>query len=86
MGRHFKNVGTLLTVVVFYRNLLGLSDLSKKLCGRSFSDVRPGGLGLHFILDGVDVMQYKRQARRNQLRLVKYLPGAEARPPIAKGE
>ena len=58
----------------------------KKLCGRSFSDVRPGGLGLHFILDGVDVMQYKRQARRNQLRLVKYLPGAEARPPIAKGE
>lgn len=58
----------------------------KKLCGRSLDDVRPGGLGLHFIAGGVDVMQYQRQARRNRLRLVKYLPVAKPRPRIVKGK
>ena len=58
----------------------------KKLCGRSFDDVRPGGLGMHFIQEGVDVMQYKSLGRRNRLRLVKYLPDAESQPQIAKGE
>jgi anti-sigma regulatory factor (Ser/Thr protein kinase) len=59
---------------------------SKKLCGRSLDDIRPGGLGMHFIQEGVDVMEYKRHARRNRLRLVKYLPVAEPKPEIAKGE
>jgi anti-sigma regulatory factor (Ser/Thr protein kinase) len=58
----------------------------KKLCGRSLDDVRPGGLGLHFIQDGVDVMQYTSQARENRLRLVKYLPTANLETEIAKGE
>ena len=58
----------------------------KNLCGRSLDDVRPGGLGLHFIQGGVDVMQYKRQARKNRLRLVKYLPAAKSEPRIAKGK
>jgi len=58
----------------------------KKLCGRSLDDVRPGGLGLHFIQEGVDVMQYTSQAHRNRLRLVKYLPAAESKSKIAKGE
>ena len=58
----------------------------KDLCGRSLDDVRPGGLGLHFIQGGVDVMQYKSEARKNQLRLVKYLPAARSRPRIAKGK
>jgi serine/threonine-protein kinase RsbW len=58
----------------------------KKLCGRSLDDVRPGGLGLHFIQEAVDVMQYTSQAHRNRLRLVKYLSGAESNPKIAKGE
>lgn len=57
----------------------------KKLCGRSLDDVRPGGLGLHFIQGGVDFMQYRRQAGRNQLRLVKYLPPAKPEPRFAKG-
>lgn len=48
----------------------------KKLCGRPFDDIRPGGLGMHFIQEGVDVMQYSRRAGRNRLRLVKYLPAA----------
>lgn len=58
----------------------------KNLCGRSLDDVRPGGLGLHFIQGGVDVMQYNSQARKNRLRLVKYLPAAERKPRIAKGK
>ena len=57
----------------------------KKLCGRSLDDVRPGGLGLHFIQNAVDVMQYKRETRKNRLRLVKYLPAAKSEPQIAKG-
>jgi serine/threonine-protein kinase RsbW len=57
----------------------------KKLCGRSLDDVRPGGLGLHFIEDAVDVMQYTSQARGNRLRLVKYLPEAKAQKKIVKG-
>ncbi len=58
----------------------------KKLCGRSLDDVRPGGLGMHFIQDGVDVVHYTSQAHRNRLRLVKYLPAPKSEPQIAKGE
>jgi serine/threonine-protein kinase RsbW len=58
----------------------------KKLCGRSLDDVRPGGLGLHFIQHGVDVMQYTRQAHRNRLRLVKYLAAAKLESKISKGK
>ena len=58
----------------------------KNLRGRPLEDVRPGGLGLHFIQGGVDVMQYQRKARRNRLRLVKYLPAARPEPRIAKGK
>ena len=58
----------------------------KKLCGRPLDDVRPGGLGMHFIQQGVDVWQYTSQAHRNRLRLVKYFPATESEPKIAKGE
>jgi anti-sigma regulatory factor (Ser/Thr protein kinase) len=58
----------------------------KEMCGRSLDDVRPGGLGLHFIQDSVDVMQYRSQAGRNRLRLVKYLPAGKSEPQIAKGK
>jgi anti-sigma regulatory factor (Ser/Thr protein kinase) len=64
----------------------GVAADSKKLCGRSLDDVRPGGLGLHFIQDGVDVMQYTSQAHTNRLRLVKYLPTANLETEITKGE
>ena len=58
----------------------------KNLSGRSLSDIRPGGLGLHFIQGGVDAMQYKSQAGKNRLRLVKYLPAEKSEPRIAKGK
>lgn len=64
----------------------GVCANRKKLCGRSLDDVRPGGLGMHFIQEAVDVMQYSRRSGKNQLRLVKYLPAAESEPEIAKGE
>jgi anti-sigma regulatory factor (Ser/Thr protein kinase) len=57
----------------------------KKFCGRPLDDVRPGGLGMHFIQSGVDVAQYSRRANTNRLRLVKYLPAQTPDRTSAKG-
>jgi len=57
----------------------------KKLHSRSLDDVRPGGLGIHFIKDAVDVMKYTSRAHTNRLRLVKYLPAVASETKIAKG-
>ena len=48
-----------------------------KLCGRALEDVRPGGLGLHFIRECMDTVEFRRSWGRNQLRLVKLLHKAE---------
>ncbi len=45
----------------------------KKLTARSLDEVKPGGLGLHFMRDSMDIMQHRRVKGVNQLRLVKYL-------------
>ena len=45
----------------------------KKLCGRALEDVKPGGLGLHFIRECMDTVEFGRKRGRNQLRLVKFL-------------
>jgi len=45
-----------------------------KLCGRALEDVKPGGLGLHFIRESMDALEFRRKHGRNQLRLVKFLP------------
>jgi anti-sigma regulatory factor (Ser/Thr protein kinase) len=45
----------------------------KKLCGRALEDIRPGGLGLHFIRESMDTVEFSRRKGRNQLRLVKIL-------------
>jgi serine/threonine-protein kinase RsbW len=44
-----------------------------KLRGRPLEDVRPGGLGLHFIRENMDAVEFRRTAGRNRLRLVKFL-------------
>jgi len=44
-----------------------------KLYGRELEDVRPGGLGLHFIKQSMDTVEFRRRWGRNQLRLVKWL-------------
>jgi len=43
------------------------------MCGRALEDVRPGGLGLHFIRESMDTVEFSRRNGRNQLRLVKIL-------------
>jgi len=45
-----------------------------KLCGRALEDVKPGGLGLHFIRESMDALEFRRKNGRNQLRLIKFLP------------
>ena len=44
-----------------------------KLRGRLLEDVRPGGLGLHFIRQNMDAVEFRRTAGRNRLRLVRFL-------------
>jgi serine/threonine-protein kinase RsbW len=51
-----------------------------KLCGRAFEDVRPGGLGLHFIQEAMDTVEYERMGDTNCLRLAKYLQPAKLHP------
>ncbi len=40
--------------------------------GRELSDVRPGGLGTHFITQIMDQVEYEPLPGRNQMRLVKH--------------
>jgi len=51
----------------------GVTANPKKMCGRALEDVRPGGLGLHFIRECMDTVEFSRRKGRNQLRLVKIL-------------
>ena len=55
----------------------GISVDGSKLCGRDLEDVRPGGLGLHFIKESMDAVEFRRHWGRNQLRLVKFLHASE---------
>jgi serine/threonine-protein kinase RsbW len=51
----------------------GVAADPKKMRSRPLDDIRPGGLGIHFIQQSVDLMEYKRIASTNRLRLLKYL-------------
>lgn len=50
----------------------GVAFDHKKLKERCLDEVKPGGLGLHFIRDSVDIMEHSRVRGTNQLRLVKF--------------
>lgn len=53
-----------------------------KLRGRRLDEIKPGGLGLHFIRQSMDTVEYQRVGTTNQFRLVKYLqPSTQARTP-----
>ena len=45
-----------------------------RLGARSLDEIKPGGLGLHFIRESMDVVSYTRADNANRLRLVKLLP------------
>lgn len=44
-----------------------------KLRGRPLEEIRPGGLGLHFMREAMDTVEFFRKGPRNRTRLVKYL-------------
>ena len=51
-----------------------------KLRGRRLDEIKPGGLGLHFIRQSMDIVEYQREGSTNQFRLVKYLqPSTQSR-------
>jgi anti-sigma regulatory factor (Ser/Thr protein kinase) len=53
-----------------------------KLRGRRLDEIKPGGLGLHFIRQSMDTVEYRRSGDRNEFRLVKYLqPSTQSRTP-----
>lgn len=43
------------------------------LRGRSLEEIKPGGLGLHYIRESMDVVEFSRSGGTNQLRLVRSL-------------
>jgi serine/threonine-protein kinase RsbW len=45
-----------------------------KLRGRKLDEIKPGGLGLHFMRQSMDIVEFRRSRGANVLRLVKYLP------------
>jgi anti-sigma regulatory factor (Ser/Thr protein kinase) len=47
-----------------------------KLRGRALDELRPGGLGLHFIHEAMDTVEFRRKGLTNRLRLVKYVAPA----------
>ena len=49
-----------------------------KLRGRRLDEIKPGGLGLHFIRQSMEVVEFKRARGKNQLRLRKYLQPVDA--------
>ncbi len=44
-----------------------------KFQGRPLDEIRPGGLGLHFIHRAMDTVEFTRKGSTNRLYLVKYL-------------
>lgn len=45
----------------------------KKLQGRPLGEIRPGGLGLHFMKQSMDKIEFQRKNGKNVLRMVKFL-------------
>lgn len=55
----------------------GVAADPKKLRGRPLEEVRPGGLGLHFIKQSMDVVEFSRKNGKNLLRMVKHLASSK---------
>src|SRR5260370_10795508 len=51
----------------------GVTANPEKMCGRAPEDVRPGGLGLHFIRECMDTVEFTHSNGRNHPRLVEIL-------------
>jgi anti-sigma regulatory factor (Ser/Thr protein kinase) len=51
----------------------GVPAKPERLKGRALDEIRPGGLGLHFIRQSMDEVEFSRKKGKNLLRMVKYL-------------
>jgi serine/threonine-protein kinase RsbW len=51
-----------------------------KLSGRPLDQIRPGGLGLHFMRQSMDKVEFSRKHGKNRLRMVKYLASTKTEP------
>ena len=51
----------------------GIAADPKRLKGRPLDEVRPGGLGIHFMKKSMDIVEFHRKSGKNLLRMVKYL-------------
>lgn len=51
----------------------GAAGDPSKFHGRPLDEIRPGGLGLHFIHQAMDTVEFTRKGSTNRLCLVKYL-------------
>ncbi len=54
----------------------GIPVKAEKMRGRSLDEIRPGGLGLHFIRENMDKVKFSYEDGKNHLRLVKFLEPA----------
>jgi anti-sigma regulatory factor (Ser/Thr protein kinase) len=55
-----------------------------RICGEPLNDVSLSGRGTHLIKAIMDEMSYEQSAGKNELRLVKKLPGAQANAAASK--
>jgi serine/threonine-protein kinase RsbW len=54
----------------------GIPVKAEEMRGRSLDEIRPGGLGLHFIRENMDKVKFSYEDGKNHLRLVKFLEPA----------
>jgi serine/threonine-protein kinase RsbW len=55
---------------------LGIPAKAEEMQGRSLDEVRPGGLGLHFIRENMDSVKFSYEDGKNHLQLIKFLEPA----------
>jgi len=54
----------------------GIKAQPELIAGRSLEEIRPGGLGIHFIKRTFDVFQFdEKKTKGNRLRLIRHLGG-----------
>jgi serine/threonine-protein kinase RsbW len=74
--------GSTITGIEILLEDAGVPVDTAKLEGRALEDVRPGGLGLHFMRQSMDVVEFGRKNGKNELRMVKYrVPAAVVTKP-----
>ena len=54
----------------------GIPVKPEEMRGRSLDEIRPGGLGLHFIRENMDKVKFHYEDGKNHLHLVKFLEPA----------